>query len=188
MKMQKEPLTWTFILAGLGVLIALLNWVLPNPTELVISQDGRFSVPELPEGNDTFAPDESNMPSIISFTNDGVLPALVQSIEFRIVSDKKTPERGVFTGEGRSIDVYFYKRHSMDNGRYKLSLKPPVSVPGGEWLTLNVALIEPELRGRTYVGNIIVNYNNGKKQRIENVEVDALSSEPNELGLMEYLD
>jgi hypothetical protein len=91
-----------------------------------------------------------NLPTPISFRNDGDNEALVKQV---ILSHWKwipTPRRPNIFGAGRKISVTFEPRHYVkQKGQYMLVLRNPAPVEGGgKWTTLEVSLVDPSALSR----------------------------------------
>jgi len=121
-----------------------------------------------------------NLPTPISFRNDGRQEALLKQV---ILSNGKwvpTPRRPNIIGAGKTVQVYFEPRHYVKELKeFILVLKAPAPIPGGgQWTTLNVALIYPEAVGKTFVGKVTIVFDGLEQMHFTDVQLDALARIP----------
>lgn len=127
-----------------------------------------------------YAPYGIGLPTVVSVRNTGDGEAMVQSVKFQIVGQKRTPKRDNVYGQGETIHVTFRNRHlNRKDNVFTLRFQKPKPAPGdGEYTPLEVAIVEPNWVGNTYVGKLTINYADGDPVTLENVELDVLSRLP----------
>lgn len=187
MTMERKTLLWASI-SGIAAVtsaaVAVTAWLVPGfdpfgwqdakldapPPPAVDQRDGMSEPRHAPFGN--------GLPTVVSFRNRGPTEALIQRVDFRLTGKRPTPRREVWAGALPALAVNFAQRHYDGAGRFILSFQNPQAVPGKEWATLQVAIIEPAWVGTTYVGVLTVVYDGGETLPIEGVEVDVLAEAP----------
>jgi hypothetical protein len=181
MEGERKNINWTAVGAVAAVVVALLTawglWhayaresaKLVSPPSQAVPQDGVLPAKE-------FVPLGDGLPTLIPFRNDGGQEALVKQV---ILSDWKwvpTPHRRNIAGAGKTVRVAFERRHYDENtGQYTLALRDPAPAPGGgQWTTLEVAVIDPALVGKTFVGRVTVISDGMDQLHFDNVEIDVV--------------
>ncbi len=141
--------------------------VIPAPAAPM--PDDAISAPE-------FTPSGPNAPTTISFRNDGKREALIKQIILSNGTWIRTPPRQNILGAGLTIRVVFEPRHYVESAReFILVLKKPAPVPGeGQWTSMEVALVYPALKGKTFRGRVTVVFDGMEQQHFEDVQIDAL--------------
>src|SRR5207249_8000115 len=121
-----------------------------------------------------------NLPTPIPLRNDGKQEALIKQV---ILSKGKwvpTPHRPNIMGAGKTIRVLFEPRHYVKAVQeYVLVMKNPSPAPGGgQWTTLEIALIDPDHVGKTFIGTVTVIFDGLEQMHFPGVQLDALSRAP----------
>jgi hypothetical protein len=129
---------------------------------------------------DEYVPPGPNLPTLISFRNDGRQEAIIKQVILSGWQWKPTPKRQNVVGAGKAIRVAFERRHYVkETGQYNLVLKTPGSAPGGgQWTTLEVALVDPPCVGYTFVGTVTVVFDGLEQKQFKDVQIDVLKEAP----------
>jgi hypothetical protein len=127
----------------------------------------------------SYEPSGNSIPTVVSFFNEGQQEALIERVGFKITSIIRTPKRENLVGQGPTIPIYFSRKHyDKAANMFSLVLHGPSPAPGSEWTSLNVAIIDPQEVGKTYIGEVKVYYDTNKIISAKNVEVDVLREIP----------
>jgi hypothetical protein len=176
--MERRIAIGTLVFTALAAAAGLGMWLRPDydPFDW---REGELVEPDpietSDEGNSRYVPDGNGIPTVVSFKNAKLNECLLQRVVFKIKETKDTPHRPTKAGALPALPVTFTSKHYDRKKReFEVRFQKPQAVPGKEWATLLVSIVERGWVGHTYVGDITVFYNGNQSMTIRDVEVDVL--------------
>ena len=191
---------WTIGIAIAALLVSLLSavsscgmWLYPRPAPPPQKEKARLEV--IDPLTEVYAnapvvtlaayadekrhrvPYGDKQPTPVEFRAKGDSVA-VRQVEFIRKNTIVTPDRENLYSATVTVPINFTKQHDVGKSRFVRKLKPPVDAEVDTYAVLDVAVVDPELAGRTYIGTVIVTYNNNEKVTVDNVELDILKEVP----------
>ena len=98
---------------------------------------------------------------------------------FTIVREKPTPDRADLVSAVETVPVRFEDQHfdKSANGFF-LPLEVPVQLEGHGNANFDVAIVQPNNVGKTYVGTLTIYYDDNETLSIEGVDLDVMKESP----------
>jgi hypothetical protein len=119
-----------------------------------------------------------NLPTPVTFESRGVRSCLIRKAVFTYSKRFKTPFRETKAGAVICLPLNFYNLQKPQGRSYSLTFRRPVEASAGDWVAVEVAIINRRLIGWSYVGALKIYYNDNKVAVINNVVVDILEKTP----------
>ncbi len=104
-----------------------------------------------------YSPSNYKSPTVIPVSNEGSNEALIHEVILYDWRWIKTPQRESRPGEGPTIPINInYRDYIKAQNQFVYHLRPPRAIPGHQYSYLNVAIIEPDWVGKTFVGIFVL--------------------------------
>ena len=173
---------WKLVAGAVGIGLAVwgilrfdpFGWLdaglvaLPQPPASVETDDGTAYIPW-----------GDNRPTFVNVQNSGDNAGLIQAVAFTIVREKPTPDRADLVSAVETVPVRFEDQHfdKSANGFF-LPLEVPVQLEGHGNANFDVAIVQPNNVGKTYVGTLTIYYDDNETLSIEGVDLDVMKESP----------
>jgi hypothetical protein len=126
-----------------------------------------------------FVPFGPGLATQIPFRNSGKGEALAKQVILSNGTWARTPHRKDIHGAGEAIHAFFEPRHYVQEKKeYVLALQKPASIPGEQWTTLEVAIVDPNKVGQTYTCTVTLVFDGLEQIHFEGVQLDAMGRAP----------
>lgn len=155
---------------------------LRDPTPYIVERPVRPPV-DVPIEPEPFIPSAPDSATVISTPNEGGSEVLVKQVILHDYSWKKTPHRERLMGQANPVRAIFHGSRFKAQKKIVLTLPTPIGVKPGEWVAVQLAIVEKKWHGWTYVGSVSLVYDDNNIKTIKNVQLDVLQREPPQLSM-----
>ena len=144
----------------------------------LIPQSQLTLVADEAEEEECYEPMAPEWPTPVDLEIDRGRPCLIRKAVYTYSCRFKTPHRDYLTAAVICLPLNFYNRERPGARNYPLTFRRPIVAEKGDYVNVEVAVIDPKQVGWSYKGTLKVYYNDNKLAVAENVIVDILAEKP----------